>query len=104
MSKDEQVSVRMEFGLVLPNGSVAWNEYRGHPVQTPEQRWILVEVLRKTAEEIGFDEKDFLELYCWQSRAVTTTIKNTKTWDIDNGEVCSAPSELASVDGSTPAD
>ena len=90
----DDTSVRTEYGLALPNGSVAWNEYRGHPVQTPTQRWLLLQVLRKTADEVGFAEDEFLSCYGWVARTVTTTICDKQSWVIDNSEVCSPPSEL----------
>lgn len=98
MTNDDITSSRTEYGLALPNGTTAWNEFRGHPVQTPQQRWLLLQVLRKTAAEIGFDEGDFLLRYGWVSRTVTTTIRDTQTWVIDSSEVCSAPQESPDLD------
>lgn len=89
---DDVTSSRTEYGLALPNGTTAWNEYRGHPIQTAEQRWFMLQVLRKTAAEVGFDEDEFLSCYGWVSRTVTTTIRDTQQHPIS--ELCSAPSEL----------
>jgi hypothetical protein len=98
-------SVRTEYGLLLPNGTVAWNEYRGHSVETPEQRWRLLQVLRMTAEEVGFDEDEFLSCYGWKARTVTTTITDSQSWSIDSNEVCVPPTESSeSVDGTTTTD
>ena len=91
MSDDDVISARTEYGLSLPNGTVAWNEYRTHPIQDEQQRWLLLQVLRKTAEEIGFDEDEFLSCYGWVSRSVTTTIRDTKNYPIDSDDVCTAP-------------
>lgn len=93
VSDDETVSVRMEWGLSLPSGEVVWNEYRGHPTHTPEQRWVLSEVLRKTAGEIGFDEREFLSRYGWVSRSVTTTIRGRNTYTINDAQICSEPTD-----------
>lgn len=93
MSDDDTTSVRTEYGLTLPNGLIAWNEFRGHPVQTSQQRWHLLQVLRKTADEIGFSEGDFLSRYGWVSRSVTTVIRDKQSWVIDSSEVCTAPAE-----------
>ena len=95
MSKkdDEVTSVRMEYGLKLPNREIVWNEYRGIPIQTPQQRWALWQILRKTAEDVGFTEEDFLPRYGWVSRSVTTSIKNQTDWAIDNNQICIPPTE-----------
>ena len=87
----------VEYGLSLPNGTVSWGEYRGHPVQTPEQRWTRQQILRTTAAEIGFEQEEFLSCYGWAARTVTTVISDERSWVIDSPEVCTAPvdSELS---------
>jgi hypothetical protein len=90
---DGTVSVRMEWGLSLPSGEVVWNEYRGHPTHTPQQRWVLWQVLSKTAGEIGFDEKEFLSRYGWVSRSVTTTIRGRNTYTINDEQICAEPTD-----------
>lgn len=84
--------IQEEYGLVLPNGTVAWGEYRGHPITTPEQRQALLAVLQKTAGEIGFSEDRFLEFYRWSRRNVTITVDD-QTWAIDNSDVLSLAGE-----------
>lgn len=86
--------IQKEFGLVLPDKTVAWREYRGHPLDTPEQRAALVLVLRKTAEEIGFEEGLFLSFYRWSVRHVSITVDDN-TWCIDSDEICTAPEDSA---------
>ncbi len=90
MVDEDITSSRTEWGLTLPNGGIAWNEFRGHPVQTAEQRWHLLKVLKQTAAEVGFDESEFLAKYGWTSRTVITTIRDTARWDIDNSKICCA--------------
>lgn len=63
-----------EYGLVLPNGQVLWNSYSNRSLATPSDRHTMVEVLRKTAEECGFTEEQFLSHYSWVSRRVKTEI------------------------------
>lgn len=63
-----------EYGLVLPNGQVLWNSYSNRSLATPAERGMMVEVLRKTAEECGFTEKQFLSNYSWVSRRVKQEI------------------------------
>lgn len=93
-TEDEQISVRTEYGLVLPNGEVAWGGYRGHPTETAEQRWVLWQALRKTAVEIGFDEDEFLSCYGWVSRRVTTIIRDYANFPLDDPQVCTTPEEV----------
>lgn len=90
----EQVSVRTEFGLCLPNGQISWGGYRGHPTETAQHRWTLLQALRKTAEEVGFDEADFLSRYSWVSREVTTIIKDEVSHSIDNEMICLPPENI----------
>lgn len=63
-----------EFGLLLPNEQVLWNTYSNRSLTTPEDRQMMVQVLRKTAEECGFPEEKFLSNYGWVSRRVKTEI------------------------------
>lgn len=62
--------LRQQWGLRLPNGSVVWDNslWLGRSLATPEDRTVLVEVLRKTAVEIGFEEATFLGCYGWATR------------------------------------
>lgn len=63
-----------EIGLVLPNGRVVWppNEYKGYPLDTPQARYVLLKVLKKSAEDLDFNEDQFLAQYRWATRFVTT--------------------------------
>lgn len=96
MSDDDVTSARTEYGLALPNGTIAWNEYRGHPVQTDQQRWFMLQTLRKTAAEVGFDEDEFLSCYGWVWRTVITTIRDTQTAPVTSGELSTPPDDLVS--------
>lgn len=83
----------MEYGLRLPNRDIVWNEWRGHPLQTSQQRWTLWQILRRTADEVGWTEEDFLPRYSWVSRSVTTSIKGQTDWAIDSTHVCAQPED-----------
>lgn len=60
----------IEYGIRLPNGQVHWGSYSGRPIDTPETRRIFVDVLRKTADDLGFSQDEFLGRYAWQGRHV----------------------------------
>ena len=63
-----------EYGLLLPNGQVLWNNYSNHSLETPADRQTMVQVLQKTAEECGFPEEQFTSCYRWVCRRVETTV------------------------------
>jgi len=68
----DEVTVR-RFGLQLPNGATAWNNYRGHDLDTPDGRTKLVEVLRQTAVNLDFPEALLLMHYKWVTRIETAS-------------------------------
>lgn len=59
-----------EYGLRLSNGTVHWGVYLGNPLNTPQERSIMVLKLRKTAEEFGVNEAEFLAKFSWIGRGV----------------------------------
>lgn len=76
-----------EYGLLLPNGKVLWSAYSNQPLTTPEEREMMVQVLRKTAEECGFTEDVFLSNYKWVSRRVRTEITDLGQFALDDPSV-----------------
>ena len=69
---DETPATRrvQEFGLRLPNGTVVWPPtcYKGHGIDTPDDRAQLLAVLKKTAADLDFVEREFLAHYRWITR------------------------------------
>jgi hypothetical protein len=59
-----------QWGLRLPNGNIVWENclYQGLPIREPDQRQVLVNVLRRTAADLDFDEGTFLGHYGWARR------------------------------------
>lgn len=59
-----------QWGLRLPDGNIVWENstYQGLPLQSPQQREILVSVLRRTAADLNFEESAFLAHYGWARR------------------------------------
>lgn len=80
--KDEEEQV----GLVLPNGRIVWppDEYKGYPLDTPQARYILLKVLKKSAEDLDFEEEAFISQYHWATRVVT--VVDGDEYDIDDDE------------------
>lgn len=76
-----------EFGLLLPNGQVLWNNYSNRSLDTLADREMMVQVLRKTAEECGFTENQFLTNYSWVSRRVRTEVTDLGTFALTDPEV-----------------
>lgn len=76
-----------QYGLLLPNGQVLWDNYSNHPLGTPAEREMMVQVLRKTAEECGFTEDGFLSNYNWVSRRVKTEIADLGTFTLSDPAV-----------------
>jgi hypothetical protein len=76
-----------EFGLLLPNGQVLWNNYNGRSLEAPADRQEMVAVLRKTAEECGFPEEQFTSHYRWVSRRVEITVTPLGVFALNDAEV-----------------
>lgn len=76
-----------EFGLLLPNGQVLWNNYSNRSLDTMTDREMMVQVLRKTAEECGFTEEQFLGNYSWVSRRVRTEVTDLGNFALTDPEV-----------------
>lgn len=60
----------IQWGLLLPDGNVVWENslWNGVPLGSPQQRAVLVSSLRRTAADLNFDEKAFLGHYSWARR------------------------------------
>ena len=71
-TKTESYDV-VEYGLVLPDGNVSWSQWLGRPFSTVLDRVSIIELLKRTAAQVGFPEDDFLSRYGWTSREVTMT-------------------------------
>lgn len=71
---EDQKTEIVEYGLLLPNGQVLWNNYNGRSLETPADRLEMVQVLRKTAQECGFPEDGFVANYQWIHRKVDITV------------------------------
>ena len=71
------MGLKTEWGLVLPDGTVAWGSYKEHPLDTPQDRARMLLVLRQTAADLSFPEETFLRHYEWTSRTVSDPIPLT---------------------------
>ena len=76
-----------EYGLLLPNGQVLWNNYNNRSLETPADREMMVAVLCKTAEECGFPEEQFTANYQWVCRRVETTVTPLGVFTLHDPEV-----------------
>lgn len=76
-----------EFGLLLPNGQVLWNSYSSHSLATPADRQVMVQILRKTAEECGFAQDAFISNYSWVSRKVRTEVTDLGTFALGDSTI-----------------
>lgn len=76
-----------EFGLVLPNGQVLWSAFSDRPLNAPADREMMVQVLRKTAQECGFTEEQFLSNYSWVSRRIKTEITDLGSFTLTDPHV-----------------
>jgi hypothetical protein len=66
----DEDSCEIEYGLVLPNGEVVWNTWKGQDFSTLEGRARTREVLSATAVECGWEETGFTNSYGWKAREV----------------------------------
>lgn len=57
-----------EYGIRLPNGTVAWDTYKGHSLSTAKGRSRLLLTLCKTAQDLDFEESVYLSHYGWARR------------------------------------
>jgi hypothetical protein len=93
-----QKSDMIEFGLVLPNGQVLWSAYSNRSLATPADRDMMVQVLRKTAEECGFTEEQFLSNYKWVSRRVKTEVTDLGTFTLTDPEIIGVDTPVTGED------
>lgn len=98
MSKQQHHTDITEHGIQLPNGQVLWGSYHHWPLDTQEQRLAMVQVLKKTAEECGFPQKEFLSHYTWVTRRVQTVVTNLGTHPITATEVVGASDSAVGED------
>ena len=75
-----------EYGLLMPNGSVLWSSPE-RPFTTPAERDYMVAVLRKTADECGFSQNEFIANYKWVVRRVETTVTDLGTFALTDPSV-----------------
>ena len=87
-----------EYGLLLPNGQVLWNNYNNRSLETEADRQLMVQVLRKTAEECGFPEEQFTSNYQWVCRRVETTVTPLGVFALRNPEVVGVDNTSAEED------
>jgi hypothetical protein len=80
-----------EYGLQAPNGQVSWGTAVGRPINTEAERQVVVLVLRRTAEELGYPEDEFLSRFRWVPRTVQIL---DRTHAVDDAEVA-PPIEVA---------
>lgn len=63
----------IDYGIKLESGEIYYGSYLGRAIDTPESRRVMVDVLRKTAAELGMGEEDFVGRFRWVSRHVHLT-------------------------------
>jgi hypothetical protein len=63
----------VDYGVTLPNGNVHWTIYNQRLVNTPSARADFVQALRNTADELGFNQDEFLSRFRWHTRHVHLT-------------------------------
>jgi hypothetical protein len=87
----------VQWGLLLPDGNVVWENslWNGVPLASPQQRSVLVSILRRTAADLNFDEKAFLGHYSWARRVGVPAVQ----W---GEEVAIFPLVESEVNGSEP--
>lgn len=80
----EESYIETQVGLKLPNGEIIWppNEYKGYPIDRPEERAILLEVFKKTAGELHFTTEAFLGHYSWVTRQLRTIVISENSQEI----------------------
>lgn len=64
-----------EWGLVLPGGQIAWNTYSSVFFHNALDRLHMISRLQLTAQELGFDQEEFLANYSWVTRSKTTAVQ-----------------------------
>lgn len=73
-----------EYGLKTPNGSIFWGTFAGKPLLTPQDRFLMVVALQRTAAELGLLEEGFVQGYSWVGRDVHQVVHRSFT---EAGEV-----------------
>lgn len=63
-----ELVVTKQWGLVLPDGQIAWDSWQGIPFSNPLDRLHMVSKLQATANDVGWNQDDFLSRYSWATR------------------------------------
>ncbi len=70
MGVKQDINRVSETGIMLPNGDIVWNEYRGHDLNTVEGRLKLLEAIKGVGVDLSFIEEELLSNYGWVTREV----------------------------------
>ncbi len=83
-AEQEESYVETQVGLKLPNGEIIWppDEYKGYPIAEAEDRAILLEVFKKTADDLHFTTEGFLGNYSWVTRQLKTIVISENSQEI----------------------
>lgn len=88
-SEPELIVIR-QYGLVLPNGQIAWNQWGNMSFADPFDRLRTIAALKKTADQVGFGVEEFLARYSWVSRNQIGTVvyEDTGAYQLTDPTVC----------------
>ncbi|WP_131813781.1 hypothetical protein [Mycolicibacter kumamotonensis] len=71
----------VQYGLKLPNGTVAWDTYKNFDLNAAGGRTALFVALTKTAGGLDFDRVAFLGNYAWIKRTIVVSQAEALTLD-----------------------
>lgn len=60
----------VEYGIETPDGSIHWGAFLGRSLATEQDRSLMLLVLQKTAQELGWPEEAFVNRFRWVPRTV----------------------------------
>jgi hypothetical protein len=79
LDDDDRDDTFVEWGLRSPDGAVHWGQFNTKPLTTPVDRYMMVIALRRTANELGIPESDFVSGYSWVGRNARQVVHRTFT-------------------------
>lgn len=79
MSQDGDITNEVEYGLILPDGSIIWppQQWHGRTFATPEDRQHLLSSVRLSERNLGFPPGGLVSQFAWATRTKVTAILYT---------------------------
>lgn len=105
-ASEPELVVTRQWGLRLPDGRIAWNSWSGITFDDPLDRVRMIANLQKTAEQVAFEQQDFLAHYGWVTRNQIAAVvyEDTGAYSLTDSEVSARSTPTGEQDDGTTND